>query len=102
MKVKLDLNYPDFQEEWLKLAKEDFVATQNSLKKILSMNWSQVYRDRGLKWEKIQSITTPDGRSLYSIRLSVKFRAVVCREKDFMVFISLHPDHDSAYKNLNK
>ena len=93
MNVKLDLNYPDFQKEWFKLEKADFSATQKSLKKILTMNWLQVYHDRGLRWEKIHSITTPDGRALYSIRLSVKFRAVVCREKEFMVFISLHPDH---------
>ncbi len=97
MKVKLDLNYPDFQEEWLGLTKEDFVATKNTLKKIRSMNWNQVYHDRGLKWEKIQSITTPSGRSLYSIRLGGKLRAVVCRDGDYLVFISLHPDHDSAY-----
>ena len=97
MNVKLDLNYPDFQKEWFELEKEDFLATQKSLQKILAMSWVQVYHDRGLKWEKIHSITTPDGRALYSIRLSIKFRAVVCREKEFMVFISLHPDYDSTY-----
>ena len=97
MNVKLDLNYPDFQKEWLELEKEDFLATQKSLQKILAMSWVQVYHDRGLKWEKIHSITTPDGRAMYSIRLSIKFRAVVCREKEFMVFISLHTDHDSTY-----
>ena len=50
--VKLDLNYPDFQKEWFKLGKEDFLATQKSLKKILAMTWPQVDHDRGLKWEK--------------------------------------------------
>ncbi len=62
------------------------------------MNWNQIFNNKGLKWEKIHSMTTPASRPLYSIRLSKKFRAVVCREKDFMVFISLHPDHDSAYR----
>lgn len=98
MKVKLDLNYPGFQKEWFVLSKEDFVATKNTLKKILLMDWNQIYTDKGLRWEKIHSMTTPGGRVLYSIRLSKKFRAIVCREKNFIVFISLHPDHDTAYK----
>jgi len=97
VKIKLDLNFPGFQQEWFALSKEDFVSTKNTLKKIILMEWEQIYIDKGLRWEKIHSTTTPDGRILYSIRLGKKFRAVVCREKDFMVFISLHPDHDSAY-----
>lgn len=93
----LDFNYPYFQEKWFGLSKEDFLAVKNTLKTLILMHWNQVYQDRGLKWEKIQSITTPAGRSIYSIRLSKKFRAVVCRENDFLVFVSLHPDHESAY-----
>ncbi len=42
MKVKLDLNYPGFQKEWFVLLKEDFVATKNTLKKILLMDWNQI------------------------------------------------------------
>jgi hypothetical protein len=98
VKAKLDLNYPDFQKEWFNLSKENFQNIKNTLKKLLSMDWNQLYIDKDLRWEKIQSLTTPAGRALYSIRLSKKFRAIVCREKDFLVFISLHPDHDSAYQ----
>lgn len=97
MKVRLDLNFPTFQQEWFALSKEDFVSTKNTLKKIILMDWNQIYNDKGLRWEKIHSMTTPGKRALYSIRLNKKFRAIVCCEKDFMVFISLHPDHDSAY-----
>ncbi len=98
MKVRLDLNNPDFQKEWFSLQKEEFAISRNTLKKIVMMDWHQVYHDRGLKWEKIQSIKTDKGRELYTIRLSRKRRAVVCRKNDFMIFVSLHPDHDSAYK----
>ena len=98
MKVRLDLNNPEFQREWLALQKEDFLATKNTLRKLASMTWNQVYNDKGLKWEKIHSIKTEKGRELYSIRLSKKQRAVVYREKAFMIFVSLHPDHDSAYR----
>jgi len=97
MKVRLDLNNPEFQKELFSLEKEDFTASRNTLKKMVSMDWNQVYHDRGLKWEKIQSIKTDKGRELYTIRLSKKHRAVVYRQNDFMIFVSLHPGHDSAY-----
>jgi len=98
MKVLLDLNNPEFQEEWFGLQKEEFISTKKVLQKLTMMNWNQVYSDRGLKWEKIQSIKTEKGRELYSIRLSKKIRAVVYRHDEFMVFVSLHPDHNSAYR----
>ena len=98
MNVRLDLNNPEFQKEWFSLRKEDFVSTKNTFRKLSSMTWDQVYHDKGLRWEKIQSIKTEKGRELYSIRLSKKHRAVVYREREFMIFISLHPDHDSAYR----
>lgn len=97
MKVRLDINNPAFQKEWFALEKRDFIAAGNTMKKLLNMSWGQVYRDKGLRWEKIQSVQTPSGRTLYSIRLGQKHRAVVFRKEDFMIFVSLHPDHDSAY-----
>jgi hypothetical protein len=95
--VRLDLNNPEFQKEWFALERRDFIASGNTMKKIMNMTWDQVYRDRGLRWEKIQSIKTGSGRILYSLRLSKKHRAIVFRNDDFMIFVSLHPDHDSAY-----
>jgi len=62
------------------------------------MNWNQIYRDKGLRWEKIRSVKTGKGRELYTVRLSKKHRAVVYRKNQFMILVSLHPDHDSAYK----
>ncbi len=97
MKVKLDLNNSAFQKEWFALEKNDFVSTKNTLLKLSEMDWHQVYSDKGLRWEKIQSVKTEKGRTLYTIRLSKKFRAVVYRKNEFIIFVSLHPDHDSAY-----
>jgi len=98
LKLRLDLNNPDFQKEWFGLQKNDFLSTKNTLQKLSQMDWRQVYQDKGLRWEKIQSVKTPKGRDLYTIRLSRKHRAVVCRKDEFMIFVSLHPDHDSAYE----
>ncbi|MBY0384103.1 hypothetical protein K2X05_03000, partial [bacterium] len=77
---------------------------EESIKKIEKMTWDQIYKTssknqrRGLNWEPIQGQSTASGKTIASIRISQKFRARVCRDGKFMRFISLHPDHDSAYK----
>jgi len=62
MTVRLDLNNPEFQKEWFSLEKEDFLAIKNTMKKLCLMTWDQVYRDKGLHWEKIRSLKTEKGR----------------------------------------
>jgi hypothetical protein len=95
--VLLDLNNPIFQDDLLSLAKEDAVRVLAVLRKIKKLQWPQVYKDKGLHWELVQSKTGPKAAHLYTIRLSDKFRALVYREGQFMRFLSLHPDHDTAY-----
>lgn len=96
--VLLDLNNPIFQEDLFALEKEEAVRIFGTLRKIKKLSWTDVYKDKGLRWELVQSKTGMDGRRLYTIRISQGFRALVCRESQFMRFLSLHPDHDSAYK----
>ena len=96
-KVIIDLNNPVFQQEIFGLIKKEQNAVLNSLKKISRMTWGQIYQDSGLNWEKIISKTGPHGGTIYSIRLSRGFRTVVFREQNWMRFLTLHPDHDSAY-----
>lgn len=69
-----------------------------TLKKIRQMTWGQVYRDHGLKWEKIVSVKPPEGiDALYSFRITQGRRAVAYREGDFMRLYVIPPDHDSTY-----
>ncbi len=91
-RVLLDLNHPLFQDELLALDVADLRMVGKTLRKLKRMEWNEVYRDAGLKWESIKS---GDGR--YSIRLSIRCRAVVRREGDFMRFQASHLDHDSTY-----
>jgi hypothetical protein len=46
-----------------------------------------------LNWELARE---ERGERFYSIRVTKKFRALVQREGDFVIFVGLHPDHDSA------
>ncbi len=95
--VLLDLNNPVFQDDLFKLEKGDALRILDTLKKIKSLSWTSIYNDKWLRWELIQSRTGHGGQRLHTIRISQKFRAVVYREAEYMRFLSLHPDHDSAY-----
>ncbi len=95
--VLLDLNNPVFQDDLLGLSKEEAARVLAALRKIKKLQWPQVYKDKGLHWELVQSKMGPKGARLYTIRLSERFRALVYREGQFMRFLSLHPDHDTAY-----
>ena len=62
------------------------------------MTWQQVYRDNGLKWEKIVSLRPPAGiDAVYSLRITQARRATAFREGSFMRLLTVAPDHDSTY-----
>lgn len=96
--MKIDLNFPPFQQDLFSLDKTQLTAFVKSVKKINKMDLRQVQQSSGLNLEKIKNLKTSNGKTLYSIRMTKSFRAVICIEDDFIRFISLHPDHDSAYK----
>ena len=96
--MKIDLNFPPFQQDLFSLDKTQLTAFVKSVKKINKMDLRQVQQSSGLNLEKIKNLKTSNGKTLYSIRMSKSFRAVICIEDDFIRFISLHPGHDSAYK----
>lgn len=96
--ILLDLNSDDFQRGWFALEKEDALAIFATLRKIQRLDWPRVYSDPGLRWEKIRSAAGPGGAVCYSIRITRRVRAVAYRDVDFLRFVSIHPDHDSAYE----
>jgi len=96
--VLVDLNSPVFQDDLFSIGKDDAARVLGALRKIKKLTWPEVYADKGLRWELVQSKAGPGGGRLYTIRISRGFRAVVCRDGQFMRFLSLHPEHDEAYK----
>ena len=96
--VRLDLNNPVFQENLLTLQKQERHAALDSLNKMRQMTWNQVYRDGGLKWEKIISVNPPTGiDAIYSLRISQARRATAYRDGDFIRLLTIAPDHDNTY-----
>lgn len=96
--IRLDLNNPVFQEHLFALQKPERNAAIDSLRKIRQLNWGQMYRDNGLKWEKIVSVKPPHGiDAIYSLRITQSRRCTAYRDGDFMRFLTVSPDHDSTY-----
>ena len=96
--VRLDLNNPVFQEHLFSLQKPERNAAIDTLRKIRLLSWVQLYRDSGLKWEKIVSVKPPKGvNAIYSLRITQSRRCTAYRDGDFMRFLTVAPDHDSTY-----
>lgn len=96
--VRLDLNNPIFQENLFMLQKPKRYAALDSLNKIRQMTWNQVYRDSGIKWEKIISVNPPTGiDAIYSLRITQARRATAYRDGDFIRLLTIAPDHDNTY-----
>jgi hypothetical protein len=91
-RILLDLNFPKFQDELLALEGDELRIVVKALRKLRSMEWNALYQDHGFKWEAIKFLP-----GKFTIRLSKRSRAVVLREGDFIRFMALHTDHDSAY-----
>src|SRR5436190_3547677 len=96
-KIKIDMNAPEFQEDFFKLEKNEQLSLVKTLKKIYKLSWSALYADNGLKWEAILSKKTKTGERLYTFRFSQKYRATASRRGEFLILLTLHVDHDSAY-----
>jgi hypothetical protein len=97
-RVQLDLNNEVFQENWLGLDKQERNRVTDTLRKLRQLTWAQVYRDQGLKWEKVTSVDLPKGiDAIYTLRITQSRRATAYREGNFMRFLSIAPDHDAAY-----
>jgi len=96
--LRIDLNFPDFQKNLFKLEKEELYALIKIFRTMSKMDFDQLRSSSGLNLEQIKKTKTRKGNPLYSIRITRSFRALLSIEGDYLRFISLHPDHDSAYK----
>jgi len=96
--VQLDLNNEVFQENWLGLDKQERNRVTDTLKKLRQLSWNQVYRDQGLRWEKVTSINPPKGiDAIYTLRITQSRRATAYRDGNFLRLLTIAMDHDAAY-----
>jgi hypothetical protein len=97
-RIRLDLNLAEFQDSWFGLDRAEFDRVAVSLRKIRRMTWTDLYRSPGFKWEAIESRSPAEASRLYTFRITQKSRAIAYREGAMLRMVSIHPDHDSAYR----
>ena len=96
--VQLDLNNEIFQRNWLELDRSERDRVTDTLGKLRQLAWDQIYRDQGLKWEKVASVKPPHGiAAIYTLRITRSRRATAYRDGNFLRFLTIAPDHDAAY-----
>ena len=97
--VQLDLNNPDFQDSWLELESVEAERVRSTFKKIRRLTWEQVYRDPGLKWEKVSHLEQDylGLDAVYSFRLSRASRGLGYRDKTILRVLLVSADHDKTY-----
>jgi hypothetical protein len=96
-RIRLDLNNAEFQEVLFRLEATELKQVIASLRRLRELEWSALYRLNGFHWEAIEHLKAPNAAKVHSLRLSQKIRALAFRDGEFLRFVSLHPDHDSAY-----
>ena len=97
-RIRLDLNSPEFQDVFFRLDVAELKQVVVSLARIRELDWNTPYRHTGFRWEAIEHLKAPNGARVYSLRIGQKTRAVAYRDGGILRLVSLHPDHDSAYK----
>ena len=97
-RIRLDLNNPEFQQALFRLETAELRQVVASLRRLRELQWIEFYRHKGFHWQAIEHLKAPNDAGVHSLRLSQKIRALAFRDGEFLRFVSLHPDHDSAYE----
>lgn len=103
--VQVDTSYPRFLKSLANLKVDEQEAILDTIDKIQKMTWDDVYKTssktpgqkRGINYEPVDQKTS-SGKRIATVRASAKVRIRVCRDEQFMRCISIHLDHDSAYR----
>ncbi len=75
LSVLLDLNNSVFQYDLFRLEKEEALRVLATLRSVRKLTWPEVYSDKALHWELVQSRKGPHGACLYTVRVSGKLPA---------------------------
>jgi mRNA-degrading endonuclease YafQ of YafQ-DinJ toxin-antitoxin module len=89
--IEVDLNNSSFQKDLFALEKSDLTKVLSTFRKLIQMNWEQIYQDHGLNWEWI------DDKDYYTLRASQKIRLAAKRDGNVLRFLGIFTDHDGAY-----
>jgi len=79
--MRLDPNVPAFQKKLFELDTAKVKKVFKTFQKLQALNWNEVFREHGLKWEQVKNEP-----GTFTIRLSRLYRAVVEGDGALMLF----------------
>ena len=101
--VRVDLSFPAFVKQLATLEREQLQEIMDSTVKLQKTTWQELWAQStkgkgktGFNYEFIEE--DKDLGKIHFIRITGVCRARVVRENEWMRFISIHPDHEGAYK----
>ncbi len=98
-RIQLDLNSPAFQRQLFALEMTELRLVFTAFAKLIALDWAMLQTSKGFHWEDAgHTAPAPNGSRIKSIRITQKVRALAYRDRDFMRLLSLHFDHDGAYR----
>ncbi len=96
--VQLDLNDPFFLESWFALESAEAERVRAAFEKIHKLSWADLYKSKGLRWEKVESIPAPPHiDAFYTFRVTASVKGVAYRDGNFLRVMKIQPDHDATY-----
>lgn len=97
--MKIEIR-PAFDEAVMRAELPVRKAAAKMLTLLQSLTLEQLWSHTGLNFEKLHGMIEPTtGEQLYSLRVTGSARAITCLLKGpTLVLISLHVQHDKAYK----
>ena len=106
--VKLDMEFEGLSDQIASLEKTHCDSVLDALEafqmKVEKYTWDQLRKQsakgKGKSGFNIEPLNqyTAGGEQVSTIRISQKIRGHFARKDEYMILISIHPDHDSAYK----
>ena len=98
-RVKIEIR-PAFDEAVMAAELPVRKAAAKILRLLSSLDLPQLWAHPGLNFEKLHGMIEPtSGEQLYSLRVTGSARAITClRKGPTIVLVSLHVQHDKAYR----
>jgi hypothetical protein len=90
---------PKFVQEALAQSGPIRVGLAKTLRIAGELGFAELLNHQGIHLEKLSGKVDPATRKpLYSLRLTQAARAMALVDGDYLIFLSIEPDHDKAYR----
>lgn len=88
----------EFFRQALEQEKQIRTALRKLITQLEALPFIELTKHKGIHLEKLSGFDDPStGNALYSIRITLSARAVAVVDKDTLVLLTIHSQHDKAY-----